>query len=170
MSLAIKLSPESAVSRYDDLVAAVRRRLDDDNYSAEAIARAVTLAEAHFRRELPMASTDVTVGVTIIGMDPGTNGADYVGLGGIRGPVYPYLKPLTADAPVNWLIERHPDLYLSGTLYYVYLDDRNTDGAAAELQAINTFLASARRSEILSQWAGGPLIPMGFGQVRGARM
>ncbi len=170
MALAISPPKSGALTNYSDLIEEVRDQLDDDAYPEIRIERALRKAEAYFRRELPIgrAPVSVTVSVTDPSNDIAPTEVIEVGDPDTESR-YEYLTPLTAASPTNWLLERHPDLYVAGALYYCHVRDGAVNQAAEALNAVGALLESARLYEIRSQWGRGPLIPTGIMQVRGAR-
>lgn len=66
MAIAIVTSPENAISSLTDLVTVIRRRMDDDAFSADSIYGAIAEAEAVFNRELrcPKMETEYQFAVT----------------------------------------------------------------------------------------------------------
>lgn len=170
MAFAITPPAYGALTNYNDLIAEVRDQLDDTGYPESRIERALRKAEAHFRRELPMGDLPVSVAVTITDDSAVNEPAQVINVGDpATASIYPYLAPLTSAAPTNWLLQRHPDLYVAGALYYCHVRNGSADQAAEALTAIQAFIQSIRASEIRSQWGRGPLIPTGIVQTRGAR-
>lgn len=170
MSLAISPPKSGALTNYADVIAEVRDQLDDDAYPEVRIQRALRKAEAYFRRELPIGDPPVSITVAITDDSDEPAPTEFIEVGDpATASRYPYLTPLTAASPTNWLLERHPDLYVAGALYYCHVRDGSVDQAAEAFNAIGALLESARRYGIKSQWGRGPLIPTGIMQVRGAR-
>lgn len=160
----------AALETYDDLIAEVRDQLDDDGFEEVKIARAIRKAEAYFRRELPLAELSATATITVFADPPSDHGTITLEVGDADTALpYPVLTPLGSDNETNWLMERHPDIYVAGTLYYCHLRSGAVERAAEQFQALQAFIPSARRSEILSRWGRGPLIPRGITQVGSAR-
>ena len=84
-----------------------------------------------------------------------------------------YYRSLTAltDASVtNWLLKKHPDLYVAGAMYYLARRERDTEGAAQAGQEVSALIQSIRDVAQRSRWGAAPLVPMGMAQVRGARV
>lgn len=82
---------------------------------------------------------------------------------------YSAIPALCVDAPVNWLLVNHPDLYLWGTVWYCCQRDRDTNGAGMALNSLQGILQSIQTSSSRDRWGAGPLAPQGIRQVRGAR-
>jgi len=79
------------------------------------------------------------------------------------------IDPLSNVAPSNWLLERHPDAYLYGTLYYAeaYLD--NAVRAGQWRGMLDNVIARINRATRSDRFGAGPLIPNATRQVPGAR-
>lgn len=133
-----------------------------------------------------------TADTTLRGMSPTALKAEYEGStgiprayalvsGGIRvapPPADEYLltmdyfariEPLSVVAPSNWLLEKHPDAYLYGTLYYAeaYLD--NAVRASQWRGLLDTVFAKINKSTRADRYGAGALVPNTTRQVRGAR-
>lgn len=84
-----------------------------------------------------------------------------------------YYRPLPAlsDAQVsNWLLAKHPDLYVAGVMYHLARRERDSDGMAQAGQEVQALTAAIKDAALRSRWGAAPLVPAGFGQVRGARV
>lgn len=79
------------------------------------------------------------------------------------------IDPLSVVAPSNWLLEKHPDAYLYGTLFYAeaYLDNAVRAGQWRGL--LDNVLERINHSTRNDRFGAGPLIPNAMRQVRGAR-
>jgi hypothetical protein len=79
------------------------------------------------------------------------------------------LDPLTVFAPSNWLLEKHPDAYLWGTLFNAeaFLDNSTRAQQWKELldQVVDRINKTARNN----RYGAGPLVPNTVTQVRAAR-
>jgi hypothetical protein len=82
---------------------------------------------------------------------------------------YAKIPLLTVDTPNNWLLLAHPDLYLRGVMYYLYIRDKDRTGMEESLQAMLGILQSIREAANRNRWGSGPLNPRGIRQVRGSR-
>jgi len=82
---------------------------------------------------------------------------------------YAAIPALCANAPVNWLIVNHPDLYLWGTVWYCCQRDRDSNGAAMAQSALSGILQSLQTSSVKDRWGAAPLRPRGITQVSSAR-
>ena len=82
---------------------------------------------------------------------------------------YRQIEPLSVVAPSNWLLEKHPDAYLYGTLYYAeaYLD--NAVRASQWRSMLDITFERINRSSRGDRYGAGPLVPNATRQVRGAR-
>ena len=82
---------------------------------------------------------------------------------------YAAIPSLSDNAVSNWLLQRHPDLYVSGAMYYLAWRERDSDGMAQAAQMTQTLLASINGEGQRNRWGGIPLVPKGMGQVSGVR-
>ena len=92
-----------------------------------------------------------------------------VGTATLEMAYYAKLPPLSDAQVSNWLLEKHPDLYVSGVMYHLARRERDQDGMAQAAQEVSTLLASINTAGQRNRWGAGPLVPMGLRQVRGAR-
>lgn len=84
-----------------------------------------------------------------------------------------YYRPVSAlsDAQVsNWLLAKHPDLYVAGVMYHLARRERDADGMAQAAQEVATLTENIRQASHRNRWGAAPLIPAGVRQVRGARV
>lgn len=80
--------------------------------------------------------------------------------------VYYQRIPGLSDATVsNWLLRKHPDLYVAGALYHLARRERDADGMAQAAQEVATLTESIKQNAIATRWGAAPLIPTGFRQV-----
>lgn len=79
------------------------------------------------------------------------------------------LDPLSVFAPSNWMLERHPDAYLYGTLYHAEAFLDNATRAAQWKGLLDEVLAKINRSARNDRYGAGPLVPNTVTQVRAAR-
>lgn len=79
------------------------------------------------------------------------------------------VAPLTADVPLNWVLEEHPDIYLWGALREAAAYIRDPDALAFSDGRFNDAVEQLRLSTANDRWGGGPLVPTSVGQVRGGR-
>lgn len=88
------------------------------------------------------------------------------------------IGPLTSENDSNWVLEEHPDCYLVGTLLEAAIYIRDAD--AISLLSDNLLgpdgtgdnvgiIAEMQKAGRKDQYGGGPLVPGGVKQVRGAR-
>lgn len=85
--------------------------------------------------------------------------------------VYYQRVPGLSDATVsNWLLRKHPDLYVAGALYHLARRERDADGMAQAAQEVATLTESIKQNAIATRWGAAPLIPTGFRQMGGARI
>ena len=82
---------------------------------------------------------------------------------------YQRLTPISDAQPTNWLLMRHPDLYIAGVMYYLAVRERDNDGMAVALSQVETLIDSIKGAMQRNRWGSAPLVPAGLQQVRGAR-
>lgn len=92
-----------------------------------------------------------------------------VGTATLEMSYYAKLPSLSDEQVSNWLLEKHPDLYVSGVLYHLARRERDADGMAQAAQEVSALLASINNAGQRNRWGAGPLVPMGVRQVCGAR-
>lgn len=83
---------------------------------------------------------------------------------------YQRLTPISDAQPTNWLLMRHPDLYIAGVMYYLAVRERDNDGMAVALTQVETLIDSIKGAMQRNRWGSAPLVPTGMTQVRGARV
>lgn len=84
-----------------------------------------------------------------------------------------YYRPLSAlsDAQVsNWLLAKHPDLYVAGVMYHLARRERDSDGMAQAAQEVIQLTEAIRQAGQRNRWGAAPMVPAGVRQVRGARI
>jgi hypothetical protein len=79
------------------------------------------------------------------------------------------IEPLSVFAPSNWLLNKHPDLYVLGTLYHYYRFVPNREMAAAYKGLMSELVADINRVARNDRYGAGPLVPSTVTQVRGAK-
>lgn len=85
--------------------------------------------------------------------------------------VYYQRVPGLSDATVsNWLLRKHPDLYVAGVLYHLARRERDADGMAQAAQEVATLTDSIQRNANSTRWGAAPLIPTGLRQMGYARI
>ena len=77
------------------------------------------------------------------------------------------LVPLTSENDSNWLLEEHPDIYLTGTLLEAAIYIRDEDAISFLAPSLDSKIASLQRESRLDRWGSGPLVPNGAVQTRG---
>jgi len=79
------------------------------------------------------------------------------------------IEPLTVTTPANWLLDRHPDAYLYGSLYNaeIYLDNAPRAGQWKGL--LDQVVDRINRTSRNDRYGAGPLVPNTVSQVRGSR-
>ena len=79
------------------------------------------------------------------------------------------IEALSVVAPSNWLLEKHPDCYLYGTLYYAEAFLDNVERASLWRTMLDTTFAKINKSTRADRYGSGALVPNAMKQVRGAR-
>lgn len=93
-----------------------------------------------------------------------------VGKAAVEMAYYRRIDPLSDAQVSNWLLRKHPDLYVAGVMYHLARRERDADGMAQAAQEVATLTDTIRRSALQARWGAAPLTPRGMGQVRGARI
>jgi len=76
---------------------------------------------------------------------------------------------LTYDEPSNWVLEEHPDIYVWGTIREAAAYIRDPDALDYATTRFEEALGELQLESATDRWGGGPLVPTGVKQVRGAR-
>ena len=79
------------------------------------------------------------------------------------------VEPLSDTVASNWVLDEHPDVYLFGTLLEAAIYIRDEEAISFLSERLETAMASLIRMGRLDRYGGGPLVPKGIAQVRGAR-
>lgn len=82
---------------------------------------------------------------------------------------YTVIPGLDNGTPSNWLLRKHPDLYVSAVLFHLHRrsgDEVAADRRLAETQGMIESLTIAGNN---ARYGAGPLVPLGIMQVRGVR-
>lgn len=83
---------------------------------------------------------------------------------------YTPLPPLSDAQVSNWLLAKHPDLYVSGVMYHLAARERDSEAMSSRAQEVGAMLESIRTAAMANRWGAAPLTPSGINQVRGARV
>jgi hypothetical protein len=78
------------------------------------------------------------------------------------------ISGLTDASPANWLLEKHPDLYLFTCLYYAEQHLDNVVRAGTWFQLAQGILGRIKETSTASRWGAG-IRPNTARQVIGAR-
>lgn len=76
---------------------------------------------------------------------------------------------LSVEFASNWVLEKHPALYLHGTLFYAYMALDNEQKAQSHKFLFDSVLAAVNRQARNNRFGGGPLVPNTAHQVRSAK-
>jgi len=91
------------------------------------------------------------------------SGADTMRMRYYRG-----IAPLTENSPSNWLLSRHPDLYVAGAMHYLAVRERDDSAAQLWISKASDILQSVQTEETRRKLTN--LVPVGIQQVRGCRV
>lgn len=92
-----------------------------------------------------------------------------VGTAAVEMLYYQRILGLTDAQVSNWLLRKHPDLYVAGALYYLYERERDETGMDKALNNVVGILESINSAAKKARWGSAPLVTRGIQQVRGAR-
>ena len=93
-----------------------------------------------------------------------------VGTAAVEMVYYQRILGLTDAQVSNWLLRKHPDLYVAGVLYHLARRERDEAGMAQAAQEVSTLMGSIQSAAQKARWGSAPLVTRGIQQVRGARM
>jgi hypothetical protein len=79
------------------------------------------------------------------------------------------IDALSTANPSNWLLEKHPDVYLWGTLFYAEAHLDNATRAGQWKSLLDEAISRINRAASNDRYGAGPLVPSIARQVRGAR-
>lgn len=79
------------------------------------------------------------------------------------------LTPLSDANPSNWLLVKHPDAYLYGTLFYAEQLLDNPTKAGMWKQLLDEVVDRIKRTSSSDRYGAGPLVPNTVRQVSGVR-
>lgn len=92
-----------------------------------------------------------------------------VGTAAVEMVYYQRILGLTDAQVSNWLLRKHPDLYVAGVLYHLARRERDEAGMAQAAQEVSTLMGSIQGAAQKARWGSAPLVTRGIAQVRGAR-
>jgi hypothetical protein len=75
---------------------------------------------------------------------------------------YAKIPDLVADSDTNWVIEKHPNLYLHGSLYHLGLYRRDMGVIQASASMIKSIIGGIEGTDMLSKFAYAPMRPRGM--------
>ncbi|MCW2405037.1 hypothetical protein M2336_001666 [Sphingobium sp. B1D7B] len=84
-----------------------------------------------------------------------------------RVTYYVKIEPLTADSPVNWLMEEHPDIYVWGVLREAAAFIRDPEAYSFAEGRFNGAIVQLQQESRNDRHGGGPLVPVGVQQLGG---
>ena len=82
---------------------------------------------------------------------------------------YARIESLTDAAPVNWLLEKHPDAYLYASLFYAEAHLDNATRAGQWKALLDQTMGSINRSAKADRYGAGPIARSATRQVGSAR-
>ncbi|GAA0729980.1 phage adaptor protein [Sphingomonas japonica] len=128
------------------------------------------------RQFVSMSPASVTGGYSGIAGTPGAYAIEGetlrvapVGTAALVMNYYARIPALSEAIATNWLLEDHPDVYVSGAMYYLARRERDAEGMAQASSEVSEMLASINSVGMRNRWGAGPLVPSGMQQVRGVR-
>jgi len=92
-----------------------------------------------------------------------------VGTAAVEMVYYQRILGLTDAQVSNWLLRKHPDLYVAGVLYHLARRERDEAGMAQAANEVSTLMGSIQSAAQKARWGSAPLVTRGIQQVRGAR-
>lgn len=69
------------------------------------------------------------------------------------------IPALTADNPSNWLLDRHPDLYLHQALAIIFNRIGDSERGALNLGIADDIIAQVQREGVNARWGDGSIAP-----------
>ncbi|MBO9624166.1 MAG: hypothetical protein J7500_15770 [Sphingomonas sp.] len=79
--------------------------------------------------------------------------------------------PQLSDAQVsNWLLAKHPDLYVAGAMYHLAHRERDSGAMSEWAQEVAALTGAITQAAARNRWGAAPLTPNGIQQVRGPRV
>lgn len=79
------------------------------------------------------------------------------------------IDSLTVAEPSNWLLEKHPDAYVTAVLFHYYRWSKDRDSAVDANSLCQGIIDQINRASVNDRYGAGPLVPNTVRQVRGAR-
>lgn len=88
-----------------------------------------------------------------------------VGRADVEMVYYRRIDALSDGQVSNWLLRKHPDLYVAGVLYHLFWRERDRDGMSMAADLVAALTDAIKRAAVQARWGAAPLIPRGIGQV-----
>ncbi len=79
------------------------------------------------------------------------------------------IQPLTEAIQSNWVLDKHPDVYVAGALYHLARRERDGEGQGQAGTEYLAIIDAIIRNGISARWGAGPIVPQGMRQVNGCR-
>ena len=84
---------------------------------------------------------------------------------GLEMAYYRQIEPLSDARQSNWLLRKHPDLYVAGVLYHLARRERDQEGMVQAAQEVEALIAAIKVASLAARWGAAPLTPQGVRQV-----
>lgn len=88
-----------------------------------------------------------------------------VGTAAVEMVYYQRILGLTDAQVSNWLLRKHPDLYVAGVMYHLARRERDAEGAAQAAAEVQTLTETIKQAAMSARWGAAPLAPRGLSQV-----
>lgn len=75
---------------------------------------------------------------------------------------YAKIPELVNDADTNWVITKHPNLYLHGALYHLGIFRRDGELAQTSAQMVRSIIEGIQGTDMLGKYAYAPMRPRGM--------
>jgi hypothetical protein len=82
---------------------------------------------------------------------------------------YARIEGLSVASPSNWLLEKHPDAYVTGVLFHYYRWSKDRDSAVDANTLCAGIISDINQSAKKDRYGAGPLARSTIGQTRGGR-
>lgn len=82
---------------------------------------------------------------------------------------YRPIPPLSDEQVTNWLLNKHPDLYVAGAMAWLAFRERDSEAMSFWTGLVSTLMDAVQGAADRMRWGSAPLTPVGIRQVRGAR-
>lgn len=83
---------------------------------------------------------------------------------------YQAIMQLSDGQVSNWLLRKHPDLYVAGAMYHLASRERDSDGVNKWSQEVSALTNAIQNAAARNRWGSAPLTPTGIRQVGRVRI